>query len=195
MVANAPNRYSSNTDKKLVQLRFMDKKNTNILGVINWFAVHPTSMNNTNKLVSTDNMGLASIMLEQEYNPSDLVGKGDFVGAFASSNLGDVSPNIKGPKCQKTGMTCDVLTSSCPDKDICFASGPGRDMFESTKIIASRIYKGASKLLKSQNGREIAGGIKHVHQFVDMPTAKATYLNPKTNKIENVRGCLPAMVN
>ena len=172
----------------------MDSKNKNILGAINWFAVHPTSMNNTNKLVSSDNLGFASIMLEQEYNPSDLIGKGSFVGAFASTNLGDVSPNIKGPKCQKTGIACDVPTSSCPDKDICFASGPGKDMFDSTKIIAGRIYKGASKLLKANTGKEISGPIKHSHQFIDMPSAKATYMNPKYNKEENVRGCSPAMV-
>lgn len=57
-------------------------------------------MNSSNKFVSSDNVGYASILLEQEYNPLDLVGKGSFVGAFCSANLGDVSPNIKGPKCQ-----------------------------------------------------------------------------------------------
>lgn len=110
--------YKDNTDKTLVQLRFMDKYNKQVMGAFNWFAgkrfawnfmnqnwlnkfaVHPTSMNNTNKFVSSDNVGLASLLLEQEYNHDQLVGKGSFVGAFCSSNLGDVSPNIKGPKCQ-----------------------------------------------------------------------------------------------
>lgn len=40
-----------------------------MLGAISWFAVHPTSMNNTNPLVSSDNMGYASILLEQAMNP------------------------------------------------------------------------------------------------------------------------------
>lgn len=115
-----------------------------MFGAINWFAVHPTSMNNTNRLVSSDNVGYASILLEKEYNPDSLPGKGSFVGAFASTNLGDVSPNIKGPKCEKTGLPCDLLTSSCPKSDgLCFASGPGRNMYESTRIIATRIYEGA----------------------------------------------------
>lgn len=57
-------------------------------------------MNNTNKFVSSDNVGYASLLLEQEYNYDDLVGKGSFVGAFCAANLGDVSPNINGPKCQ-----------------------------------------------------------------------------------------------
>lgn len=57
-------------------------------------------MNNTNKFVSSDNVGYASITLEQEYNHDDPVGKGAFVGAFCSANLGDVSPNLNGPRCQ-----------------------------------------------------------------------------------------------
>ena len=43
---------------------------TNVpMGVINWFAVHPTSMNNTNHLISGDNKGLASQLLERHVNP------------------------------------------------------------------------------------------------------------------------------
>jgi neutral ceramidase len=102
-------------------------------------------MNNTNKYVSTDNLGLAAILLEQEINGNHIAGYGDFVGAFASTNLGDVSPNIMGPKCEHTGLPCDYLTSSCPQgAGMCFASGPGKDIFESTKIIGTRIYKAAS---------------------------------------------------
>lgn len=49
-----------------------------------------------------------------------------------------------GPKCELSGERCDVLTSSCPAKHgQCFASGPGKDHFESTKIIATRLFKGA----------------------------------------------------
>lgn len=108
--------YSDNVDKTLLQLRFMDKNNEQVLGAFNWFAgkfscaqkmfddsfnftVHPTSMNNTNKFVSSDNVGYASMLLEKEFNQDELVGKGSFVGAFCSANLGDVSPNIMPPKC------------------------------------------------------------------------------------------------
>lgn len=45
------------------------------LGVINWFAVHPTSMNNTNRLVSSDNMGYASILFEKMMNNNTAIGK------------------------------------------------------------------------------------------------------------------------
>jgi neutral ceramidase len=155
--------------------------------------VHPTSMNNTNRYVSSDNVGYASILLEQEYNPISLVGKGSFVGAFCSSNLGDVSPNIRGPKCQHSGLSCDPLTSACPGKDFCVASGPGKDIFESTKIIGTRIYEGASKLLKTRVGREVTGPITFIHQFIDVTKQAGVYFNPKTKAPQNFTGCLPAM--
>lgn len=67
--------------------------------------------------------------------------QGPFVAAFASTNLGDVSPNIKGPRCQLSGVECDMYTSKCPDnKEFCVASGPGADIFESTKMIAENLY-------------------------------------------------------
>lgn len=68
-------RYDCNVDRKMVQLKFFDTKNKGI-GMISWFAVHPTSMNYTNKLVSSDNVGYASILFEQKMNPRrNLIGK------------------------------------------------------------------------------------------------------------------------
>lgn len=49
-----------------------------ILGAINWFAVHPTSMNYTNRLISSDNVGYASILLEKKLNPDHLTGRVSF---------------------------------------------------------------------------------------------------------------------
>lgn len=46
---------------------------------ISWFAVHPVSMNNTNHLVNSDNMGYASYLFEQEKNKGLLPGE---VGIF-----------------------------------------------------------------------------------------------------------------
>ena len=95
-------------------------------GVLNWFAVHPTSMSSRNGLISGDNKGVASLMLEKEMNGVQLPGKGPFVAAFASSNLGDVSPNTKGPHCLETGLSCDLEHSTCSGRtQLCVASGPG----------------------------------------------------------------------
>jgi neutral ceramidase len=86
------------------------------MGMFTWFAVHPTSMNNTNLLVSGDNKGYASYLVEREQNGGTaagvLPGAGPFVAAFASTNLGDVSPNILGPHCRDTGLPCDLVHRS-----------------------------------------------------------------------------------
>lgn len=184
--------YNFNTDRKLAQLRF-ESENSTILGAINWFAVHPTSMNNTNRYVSSDNVGYASILLEKEYNKGHQTGKGPFVGAFASTNLGDVSPNLNGPRCEFTGAECDLLSSKCPkEAGLCFATGPGRNMFESTKIIATRLYHAASDLLKREQGKKISGPIGFTYQTVDMTAQRGLFKNPESNKLLRVDGCYPA---
>ena len=38
------------------------------MGVINWFPLHCTSMNNSNQLISGDHKGLASQLLEKHIN-------------------------------------------------------------------------------------------------------------------------------
>lgn len=180
-------RYEHDTDKTLTQLTFIGADNERI-GVLNWFAVHPTSMNNTNKLVSSDNVGYAAVLFEKQLNPGSYVGHGKVVTAFASANLGDSSPNINGPKCEYSGLPCDLLTSTCrPNEGACFASGPGRDQFESCKIIGARIYHGANELLERNTARELSGPINYIHQFIDMSTAKAKFLNTTNNQFEEVR--------
>ena len=57
----------------MIQLKFISNDNVP-MGVINWFPVHPTSMNNTNTLVSSDNVGYASIKFEKMMNPNHLLG-------------------------------------------------------------------------------------------------------------------------
>lgn len=49
-----------------------------------------------------------------------------------------------GPKCEYTGRDCDLLSNACPaGEGLCFASGPGNNMMESTHIIAQRMFEGA----------------------------------------------------
>ena len=61
-------RYEFDTDHTVYQLNILHALTQEPLGVINWFAVHPTSMNNTNHLISGDNKGLASQLLERHVN-------------------------------------------------------------------------------------------------------------------------------
>jgi len=168
-------KYPSNTDKEMLQLQFYSD-NKEPLGVLNWFAVHPTSMNNTNHLISGDNKGAASQMMERAMDPDYVTGQGPFVAAFASTNLGDVSPNTKGPKCMDTGLECDVEHSTCDGRvQMCVAFGPGEDMFESTKIIADRQFQVSKKILENTEGHvKVEGSVKFAHQWVDMTKYEVT---------------------
>ncbi|XP_010712446.1 neutral ceramidase isoform X2 [Meleagris gallopavo] len=186
--ASERSRYSTNTDKEMVMLKMVDE-NGHDLGLISWFAVHPVSMNNTNHLVNSDNMGYASLLFEQEKNKGALPGEGSFVAAFASSNLGDVSPNTKGPFCINTGESCDNPQSTCPvgGASMCMAMGPGTDMFDSTRIIAQNIYLKAKELYTSA-AQELTGPLLSAHQWVNMSDVQV-----QLNATHTVKTCKPAL--
>lgn len=163
------------TDKTMLQLLFTDSATEQPVGALNWFAVHGTSMNSTNNLISGDNKGYASYLMEKHYNGNaTLPGQGIFVGAFASTNLGDVSPNTAGPRCIDTGLPCDLLTSTCDGCSTkCIAFGPGNDMFESTEIIGRTQFEHAVKLATDLNFT-LNGRIDSRHSFLDMSRLNVT---------------------
>ncbi|XP_044895798.1 neutral ceramidase isoform X2 [Felis catus] len=181
-------RYSSNTDKEMIILKMVDLNGVD-LGLISWFAIHPVSMNNTNHLVNSDNMGYASYLFEQEKNKGYLPGQGPYVAAFASSNLGDVSPNILGPRCVNTGDSCDNANSSCPigGSSMCIAMGPGHDMFNSTQIIGGIIYQRAKELYASAS-QELTGPLAAAHQWVNMSNVTVWL-----NSTHTAQTCKPAL--
>uniref|UniRef100_A0A3Q2FR50 Neutral ceramidase n=1 Tax=Cyprinodon variegatus TaxID=28743 RepID=A0A3Q2FR50_CYPVA len=181
-------RYKANTDKQVLVLKFTDLDGDGI-GMISWFAVHAVSMNYTNRMVSSDNMGYASYLLESDKNPGELPGQGGFVAGFSSSNLGDVSPNTRGPYCVNTGLPCDYLNSSCPigGTKMCQSFGPGADMFDSTQIIGHNIYMKAKELYANAVD-EVTGPVRFAHQWVNM-----TDVTVKINDTHTVSTCKPAM--
>jgi len=184
-------KYKHNTDTLMTVLKIVGANKEDI-GMISWFAVHPTSMNNTNHLVSGDHKGYASQKTERLFNSaarSSSSPSRPFVAAFANSNLGDVSPNIEGPRCQDTGNRCDYATSTCSDGHVqkCIASGPGRDMFESTKIIGQRQADKATSLYRTAT-QKLSGPIFSAHQFLDMSAQKV-----RINATHSETTCKPAM--
>ena len=79
------------------------------LGAVSWFPVHCTSINNTNTLISGDNKGGASQIMERAARAE--TGKGfapGFIAAFGQSNVGDTSPNIQGAFCGDSGTKGDT---------------------------------------------------------------------------------------
>jgi len=155
-------------------------------------------MNNTNRLISSDNKGYAAIRMERDFNggPGAFPGKGPFVAAFSTANQGDVSPNTKGAFCNEgpnAGQPCDKLTSTCPNDrginlvQLCTAQGPaGKNDRENTRIIGENQYRKAVELFA--NATQPLGGRLHYRQsFVNM-----THLVVEVNGY-NYTTCKPAM--
>lgn len=84
--------YKTDVDQTMTLLRISDA-NQKPTGLINWFAVHATSLSNSNRLVSGDNKGYASWLVERDYG-NDYKGDNPFLAAFAFSNGGDVTPHV-----------------------------------------------------------------------------------------------------
>ena len=177
--------YEFDTDKEMTVLKMVNSAGEEF-GMISWFAVHGTSMNSSNRLISGDNKGYASMLMEEAMDPGSIAGQGKYVAAFAQSNEGDVSPNINGPVCIYSGAQCDAITSKCADDEPCIAFGPGKDMFESTQIIGERQFI-TGKALFDWASTEITGPVDYVHAFRNMSNISLLFSD------ESVKTCRPAM--
>ncbi|TGL88752.1 ceramidase [Leptospira congkakensis] len=131
--------YSDNIDREMVQLT------VSVAGVpvgfVNWYGVHPTNITFDNRLISSDNKGIASLLSESEAKKQGL---NDFVAIFAQANEGDVSPNLN-------------LDNT----------GPGKDIYDSSFIIGKRQFLASQQILKS-SGKRLSGGISFTQRFIDM---------------------------
>ncbi len=116
------------------------------VGAVNWFATHGTSMSNRNCLISSDNKGYAAYRWERVERGTDYLAQArpDFIGAFAQTNAGDMSPNLnRGP-----------------------GSGPTENEFANTRIIGTRQYAAAASLLGA--GEPVDGGLAARLTYVDL---------------------------
>jgi neutral ceramidase len=118
-----------------------------LVGAINWFATHGTSMTNRNTLISSDNKGYAAYHWERLDASVDYLATTppDFVAAFAQTNAGDMSPNLN----RRPG------------------SGPTEDEFENTRIIGTRQCSAATQLA-AEPGVEVTGGLAARACYVDL---------------------------
>ena len=129
------------------------------VGLVNWFAVHNTSMTNKNLLVSADNKGYAAYHWEREVSGIDYLAEEaentepTLITAFAQTNAGDMSPNL----------------------NLRPGSGPTEDEFENTRIIGTRQYEAAADLLAAKENTEILdGGLDHRLIHVDMADVRVS---------------------
>ncbi|MBD1371558.1 neutral/alkaline ceramidase [Hazenella sp. IB182357] len=132
--------YASTVDETMTQLNLRDEKG-HLRGIINWFPVHGVSMGKENHLISGDNKGYAAYRYEKEFGSS-------FVAAFAQSNEGDITPNVRGD-----------------------GEGLGENDYENTEK-AGEIQYLAAKSLSYNASERIQGGIAYKHQFIDFSNIK-----------------------
>lgn len=160
------------TDKVMTALSFTKADGTAI-GQLNWFPVHGTSLYLNNTLITGDNKGLAALRLEKD------IGNG-FVAGFSQANVGDTTPNTKGPVCQDTGLPCRYEDSTCNGKSQqCIGRGPAHPGPDSAscEIIAEKQYSKAKELFSAPQ-TQIAGKVRSFHTFVDF---SAPYTFPLPN--------------
>lgn len=138
--ADERSQYSSPVDRTMTVLKFV--RGDGVVGLMNWFAVHPTSVNFHYKLSTSDNKGYAAYVVEQAL-AEQVPDEGAFVAAFANSNCGDVTPNLN-----------------------LDATGPGDTDLASCAIIGQRQADTALQLCESAN-EKLRGPIEVVHTFVD----------------------------
>ena len=115
-----------------------------LVGAINWFGVHNTSMTNRNRLISSDNKGWAAYSWEDD-GAAPRTARAELVTAFAQTNAGDISPNL----------------------DLKPGTGPTIDERENTRIIGERQLT-AARTLATLPGETIAPAVDHRLVYVDM---------------------------
>lgn len=137
--ADERGRYPADIDTTMTLVKF--ERDGVAIGMLNWHAVHPTSMSYHNRLISSDNKGCAAYLFERAHSSED--NAQPFVAAFAQTNCGDVTPHL----------TLDQR-------------GPGDDEFQSTRIIAERQCRTAEQLFDTAS-EEITGPLDYRHAYVD----------------------------
>ena len=138
-------RYGEDTNTAMTLLKFVNEAGA--LGMINWFALHPTAMNYYNRLISGDHKGYASLQMEKRRGSDPRTGdasENSFVAAFAQSDPGDVTPNTN-------------LDNS----------GPGETDVETTRIMGQR-QLAAAQLLFDEADEVLGGVIDSRRIYVDL---------------------------
>lgn len=139
--------YTNDTDKEMTLLKF--ERARGAIGVLSWFAVHPTSLTFNNSLVSADHKGFAAMEMENRFRARDDTAEG-FVAAFAQSNCGDVTGNLN-------------LDNT----------GPGVDDYDSARIIGQRQLDTAMALYDSAS-EALRGGLDYRFALVDFTDVEVT---------------------
>lgn len=133
-------------DRHMKLLRFTDSQGA-VMGSVNWFGVHTTSISNDNTRICSDNKGYAADYLEKEWQQQHP----NFVAAFTQDAAGDVTPNYKWDKTKK------------------WTRGKYKNDFDSARYNGKLQYRKAHELLQSNASiAQLSGGIDSALLFTDL---------------------------
>ncbi|MHA1463120.1 MAG: neutral/alkaline non-lysosomal ceramidase N-terminal domain-containing protein [Candidatus Heimdallarchaeota archaeon] len=131
------------TDKSFALLRFIDLSGK-LFGTIAYYALHGTSIGEKNRLLSSDNRGYASRLLERLYGNNPYEYNPNFIAAFPNANGGDVSPNVN------------------------LGHPPGgEEDYRRMKVCGNKLYQKTLEMINSE-AEEITGDIKFGKTNVDL---------------------------
>jgi neutral ceramidase len=191
-------RYTDNVDKTMTLLKFTRLSDGKNIGILNWFAVHGTSLLGNQTVVAADNKGVAAYLFEQDIvaNAAAANAAPGFVAGFSQSNVGDTTPNVLGAYCEDgSGSECKLEDSTCGNRSQdCHGRGPFFGLndggVKSCYEIGKRQFVGAKSIYDSDAFTTIKGNVRSLHTFVDFSNYTFTLANGST-----VSTCPAAMGN
>ena len=167
-LANADaGQYAADVDRTMLQLKFR-KDDGREVGLLNWFAIHPTALSLKQTKISSDSKGYAELFFERSKN-ADYGAAETFVAAFSNTNEGDV-------------VSSNGNAFSAPG----FQGSP--DEYTNVQVDGSRQLQMAQALY-AQPGQRLAGRIDYRHQWTAMNGA---VVRPEFSKTSAVTLCTAA---
>ena len=191
-------RYTDNVDKTMTLLKFTRLSDGKNIGILNWFAVHGTSLLGNQTINAADNKGVAAYLFEKQVaqDPAGANAAPGFVAGFSQSNVGDTTPNVLGAYCEDgSGQECKLEDSTCGGKSQdCHGRGPFFGLndggVKSCYEIGKRQFEGAKGIYESNGFTTIQGKVRSLHTFVDFSSYTFTLANGTT-----VQTCPAALGN
>lgn len=144
--------YTYDTNKKMTLLK-LRKDSGKEIGLIDWFAVHPTSFSMKFTKVSADNKGYAGARFEK-LKGADYLAEESFVAAFANSDEGDSVPT-------------DGNAYSAPGYE------GSTNEYANAEAAGKRQYDRALQLYNSP-GQKLGGALDYRHQWVNFENFTVT---------------------
>jgi neutral ceramidase len=140
-----------------MKLLVIETPDGQLIGTMNWFGVHTTSVSNDNTLVNADNKGFAAQFFEHWANQSSNPADHKIVMAFNQDATADVTPNFIWDKSKK------------------WMRGKHEDDFESAKFNGMLQFEKAKEILSNDTiaAKRVDGPIRTALKYDDFSNIEA----------------------